>query len=299
MEGLEVFTNTFLLIFIISTMFSIGLGLSLRQIKNVLSNYGLIARGLIVNFLLIPVIAWIITKIIPMDEVIALGFLVISISAGAPFGPKLAQIAKSDVPFAVTMMFVLSLLTVIATPLWLGVFLGPSSLDNATINPLPLLGQILVIYILPLIIGIFVSSKYSTKAQKYRPVALKVSNVSFPIVIVGMVATNISGFQSLVGSLGIITSIISVLVYAMLGYIFGGSQIATKRSLAFDSAVRNVGLGLLVAAQVFSNQPNVGVMVATYGIIEIVIMGVIGILWSKRGSHHASEIIQSPTKKSS
>ena len=123
MEGLEVFTNTFLLIFIISTMFSIGLGLNLRQIKNVLSNYGLIARGLIVNFLLIPVIAWIITKIIPMDEVIALGFLVISISAGAPFGPKLAQIAKSDVPFAVTMMFVLSVLTVIAIPLWLSVFL--------------------------------------------------------------------------------------------------------------------------------------------------------------------------------
>ena len=300
MEGLEVFTNTFLLIFIISTMFSIGLGLSLRQIKNVLSNYGLIARGLIVNFLLIPVIAWIITKIIPMDEVIALGFLVISISAGAPFGPKLAQIAKSDVPFAVTMMFVLSVLTVIATPLWLSVFLAPSSLDNASINPLPLLGQILIIYILPLIIGLFVSSKYSTKAQKYMPVALKVSNVSFPIVIVGMVGTNISGFQSLVGSLGIITSIISVLVYAMLGYIFGGSQIATKRSLAFDSAVRNVGLGLLVAAQVFSNQPNVGVMVATYGIIEIVIMGAIGVLWSKRGSHHASEIIQqSPTKKSS
>ena len=297
MEGLEVFTNIFLLIFIISTMFSIGLGLSLRQIKKVLSNYGLIARGLIVNFLLIPVIAWIMTKIIPMDEVIALGFLVISISAGAPFGPKLAQIAKSDVPFAVTMMFVLSVLTVIVTPLWLSVFLGPSSSDNASINPLPLLGQILIIYILPLIIGLFVSSKYSTNAQKYKPVALKVSNVSFPIVIVGMVATNISGFQSMIGSLGIITSIISVVVYAMLGYVFGGPQIATKRSLAFDSAVRNVGLGLLVAAQVFTNQPNVGVMVATFGIIQIVIMGAIGALWSKRRTHDASEIIQRSSTK--
>lgn len=292
MEGLEVFTNIFLLIFIISTMIAIGLGLSLRQIKNVLSNYRLIARGLIVNFLLVPIIAWILTKIIPMDEVIALGFLVISISAGAPFGPKLAQIAKSDVPFAITMMFVLSIITVIATPLWLSVFLGPSSLNSASINPLPLLGQILVIYIFPLIIGLFVSNKYSTIAQKYKPVALKISNVSFPIVIVGMVVTNISGFQSLIGSLGIITSIISVVVYAMLGYIFGGPQIATKRSLAFDSAVRNVGLGLLIAAQVFSNQPIVGVMVATFGIIQIVIMGAIGVLWSKRRVHDASEMMQ-------
>jgi predicted Na+-dependent transporter len=295
MEALEVFTNTFLSFFIISTMVSIGLGLSLRQIKNILSNYGLIARGLIVNLLLVPIIAWIMTKIIPMDEVIALGFLVASISAGAPFGPKLAQIAKSDVPFAVTMMFVLSVLTVIATPLWLSVFLGPSSLDNASINPLPLLGQILVIYILPLIIGLFVSSKYSTNAQKYRPVALKVSNLSFPIVIVAIIATNVSGFQSLIGSLGIITSIISVVVYAMLGYIFGGPQIATKRSLAFDSAVRNGGLGLLLSAQVFSNEPKVGIMVATFGIIETVIMGMIGVLWSKRRASDAGENIQQPT----
>ena len=295
MEALEVFTNTFLYLFIISTMVSIGLGLSLRQIKNVLSNYRLIARGLIVNLLLVPIIAWIMTKIIPMDEVIALGFLVASISAGAPFGPKLAQIAKSDVPFAVTMMFVLSVLTVIATPLWLSIFLGHSSLDNASINPLPLLGQILVIYILPLIIGLFVSSKYSTNAQKYRPVALKVSNLSFPIVIVAIIATNVSGFQSLIGSLGIITSIISVVVYAMLGYIFGGPQIATKRSLAFDSAVRNGGLGLLLSAQVFSNEPKVGIMVATFGIIETVIMGMIGVLWSKRRASDAGENIQQPT----
>jgi bile acid:Na+ symporter, BASS family len=295
MEALEVFTNTFLYLFIISTMVSIGLGLSLRQIKNVLSNYGLIARGLIVNLLLVPIIAWIMTKIIPMDEVIALGFLVASISAGAPFGPKLAQIAKSDMPFAFIMMFVLSVLTVIATPLWLSVFLGPSSLNNASINPLPFLGQILVIYILPLIIGLFVSSKYSTNAQKYRPVALKVSNLSFPIVIVAIIATNVSGFQSLIGSLGIITSIISVVVYAMLGYIFGGPQIATKRSLAFDSAVRNGGLGLLLSAQVFSNEPKVGIMVATFGIIETVIMGMIGVLWSKRRASDAGENIQQPT----
>jgi predicted Na+-dependent transporter len=81
----------------------------------------------------------------------------------------------------------------------------------------------------------------------------------------------------------------------MLGYIFGGPQIATKRSLAFDSAVRNGGLGLLLSAQVFSNEPKVGIMVATFGIIETVIMGMIGVLWSKRRASDAGENIQQPT----
>jgi BASS family bile acid:Na+ symporter len=296
MEGLEAFTNVVLLIQIISTMGSIGLGLNTKQIKNVLSNYSLMARGLVVNFLLVPIIAWVMTKIIPMDEIIAIGFLVASISAGAPFGPKLAQIAKSDVPFAVTMMFVLSVLTVVATPIWLSVFLGSSSISNVSINPLPLLGQILVIYILPLLIGLFVNSKYTTKAQKYRPLALKVSNLSFPIVIVGIIATNISGFQSLVGSLGIITSIISVVIYAVLGFVLGGPQIASKRSLAFNSAVRNGGLGLLLAAQAFSNHPKVGIMVVTFGIVQTVIMIAIAALWSKRRAADTDEIIPQPSR---
>jgi predicted Na+-dependent transporter len=296
MEGLEAFTNVVLLIQIISTMGSIGLGLNTKQIKNVLSNYSLMARGLVVNFLLVPIIAWVMTKIIPMNEIIAIGFLVASISAGAPFGPKLAQIAKSDVPFAVTMMFVLSVLTVVATPIWLSVFLGSSSISNVSINPLPLLGQILVIYILPLLIGLFVNSKCTTKAQKYRPLALKVSNLSFPIVIVGIIATNISGFQSLVGSLGIITSIISVVIYAVLGFVLGGPQIASKRSLAFNSAVRNGGLGLLLAAQAFSNHPKVGIMVVTFGIVQTVIMIAIAALWSKRRAADTDEIIPQPSR---
>jgi hypothetical protein len=50
MEGLKVFTSTIILIqIIISTLVCIGLGLNLKQIKNVLSNDNLMTRGLIVN----------------------------------------------------------------------------------------------------------------------------------------------------------------------------------------------------------------------------------------------------------
>jgi BASS family bile acid:Na+ symporter len=132
MEVLESFTGIVILIQIISTMFSIGLGLNIKQIKSVLSNYSLMARGLIVNFLIIPVIAFALTKIIPMDEVVTIGFLVASVCAGAPFGPKLAQIVKADVPFAVTMMVVLSSLTIIVTPIWLFGFSWPNYIKRGS-----------------------------------------------------------------------------------------------------------------------------------------------------------------------
>ena len=248
MAVVEFISNSVLYIFIISTMVSIGLGLNLKKINIILSNYRMM------TFLLIPVIAWIMTKVIPMEESIATGFLLASISAGAPFSPKLAQIAKSDVPFAVTMMFVLLVLAAIATPGWLSVFLGSSSSCDISINALTILSQILVIYLLPLLLAIFVGNRHIDGVQKYRRLVLKISNVAFLIVIVLTLATNISGLESLVGSLGIIAGIISVVIYGVLGYVFEGPRIATKRSLSFNSAVPNGGLGLLIASQAFSNQ---------------------------------------------
>jgi bile acid:Na+ symporter, BASS family len=291
MGALESLLGIAVVMLITSTMFSIGLGLNLRQIKSVLSNYSLMARSLIVNFLIIPVVAFALTKIIPMDEVIAIGFLVASVCAGAPIAPKLAQIAKADVPFAVTMMVVLSALTIIATPIWLFVFLGPTALSEASIDPLPLIGQIIAIYLLPMIIGIFINTKHSTKALKFKPLALRVSNLTLPIVIALIVITNLSGLSALFGSLGIITSIASVVIYGLIGYVFGGPKMDTRQSLAFDSAVRNGGLGILLAVQAFSHEPKVVVMVAVFGIVETIVMLATATLLARRKSPDLTEKI--------
>jgi len=283
MASIEVISNFVLYIFIITTMVSIGLGLNIKKIKSILSNYSFMARGLLVNFLLIPIIAWVMTKVIPMEESVAIGFLLASISAGAPFSPKLAQVAKSDVPFAVTMMFVLLVLAVVVTPGWLSVFLNSSASGGVSINTLAILSQIIIVYLLPLLIAILAGSKYSNKVEKCRRLLLKISNVAFIIVIVLTLATSMSGLESLVGSFGIIAGIISVPIYAVLGYLLGGPRITTKRSLSFNSAVRNTGLGLLIASHSFSNTATVGVMVITFGIIQTVIMASVAALWSKRG----------------
>jgi BASS family bile acid:Na+ symporter len=113
-----------LITFIVSTTLSIGLTVNLKQIKGIISNHRLMAKGLAANFLIIPVEAWILTQIIPMEESISTCSLLVSVCAGAALVPKLAQIARSDIPFAATMMFILSALTAFITPLRLSLFLG-------------------------------------------------------------------------------------------------------------------------------------------------------------------------------
>jgi predicted Na+-dependent transporter len=67
-------------------------------------------------------------------------------------------------------------------------------------------------------------------------------------------------------------SLVSVGIYGLVEYLLGGPYLATKHSLAFNSSVRNVGVALLIAAQSFSSQPNVSILVAVFGMIQIIVI---------------------------
>jgi predicted Na+-dependent transporter len=65
----------------------------------------------------------------------------------------------------------------------------------------------------------------------------------------------------------------------------------TRQSLAFDSAVRNGGLGILLAVQAFSHEPKVVVMVAVFGIVETIVMLATATLLARRKSPDLTEKI--------
>ena len=244
-------------------------------------------KSLLANFLILPVVAWILAQIIPMEESISTGFLLVSVCAGAALGPKLAQISRSDVPFAATMMFILSALTAFITPLWLSVFLSSSG-DGANsdgfatprINPLQILIALIVLFLIPMLIGILINSRYPDRV-KYRALLEKVSNILLLVVVVLVLVTNLSGLVTLIGSLGIITSLVSIMIYGTLRYILGGPRIATKRSLAFDTGIRNEAAALLIATRSY-DRSNVAVVVVVFGMMQLIIMGVMAYYWSKK-----------------
>ncbi len=55
--GLLMIKDSAIITFIVSTMLSIGMSVNLKQIKAIISNYKLMAKGLLANFLILPVVA--------------------------------------------------------------------------------------------------------------------------------------------------------------------------------------------------------------------------------------------------
>jgi BASS family bile acid:Na+ symporter len=87
-----------MLAFVISSMLAMGLGLSIYQIIQPLRNHRLIALALLSNFVLMPLCAFALSNLLQLDQPLGVGMLLLGCAAGAPFLPKLAELAKGNLP---------------------------------------------------------------------------------------------------------------------------------------------------------------------------------------------------------
>src|ERR671913_160576 len=116
-------SNLAMLSFVVSSMLAMGMSLTVRQIIEPLRNIRLVAFTLAANFILMPLLAVGLAKLLRIEEPFAVGLLVLGCAAGAPFLPKLADLSKGDLPFAVGIMVLLMVVTVGYLPIVLPLLL--------------------------------------------------------------------------------------------------------------------------------------------------------------------------------
>src|SRR5205814_6361230 len=90
-----------MLAFVLSSMLSMGLSLTVAQILVPLRNFKLIVLALVANFVLMPFAAFVIARLLRLDQPLAIALVLLGTASGAPFLPLLARISKANLAFAV------------------------------------------------------------------------------------------------------------------------------------------------------------------------------------------------------
>src|SRR5690606_20937369 len=111
---------------IVVIMLSMGLQITGREIHAAVRRRRLFAVVLLANLLVLPLVAVGVSRLFAMPEFVAAGFIVASVAPGASMSPKLTEIAGADLSLAVSLMFVMALLSVITTPLMVHLLLPNS-----------------------------------------------------------------------------------------------------------------------------------------------------------------------------
>src|SRR5947209_2342293 len=153
-----------LLVFVVSSMLAVGLSLTVGEILAPLRNRRLVSLALLANFVLMPLAAFAIAKLLQLDESLAAALVLLGTAAGAPFLPKLAIVAKGSLAFAVGLMVLLMALTVGYMPLVLPLLLEGASVDSSKIAR-----SLVLLMLLPLVAGLAVKNRYQAVAARVAP----------------------------------------------------------------------------------------------------------------------------------
>jgi len=267
MQILTLLFNFSILIFVVATMFSMGLGLKVNAIITPLKDMKLVFGLLIVNFLLIPFATLVVNAVLPIDEGTKIALIILALSAGAPFTPKLAEIAKNDTALATAAMLLLMVATVIILPIALPLFVG----SGVVVDSMAIAKSLVIMMIIPLVIALYIKATKDAFAQKWQPKMVKLSNIALLAIIIIM---SILHGKAIIGIIGFdMVAIVTFMIIAL----FIGFRVAQKVKVnevvsSLASGQRNISAALVVAAQNFADDPKVSIIIIAVSIIGLFIL---------------------------
>jgi bile acid:Na+ symporter, BASS family len=276
-EFLSVVLKLTIIVFLVTAMLHIGTSLTLRQILEPLRNARLLIASIGVSYILVPLTAIAITRLIPMEQPLRTGLVLLSMTAGAEAGPKIIGAARGCIAFAVALLSIQLLVTIIYVPTVLSVLL-----PEVHINHGDLLLKLLALVLLPMLLGLFLKARHAAIAERINPLMQKVSTVLMFLMAVLIIILNFAEISRLIGSGAIFAGTIFVVTSFIIGYLFGGPGQDTRRTLGFMSGTRNASISLMIASQVFDD-PDVLLMITLTVIMMLVILLPTAYWFGRRG----------------
>ena len=165
MELLNTLYNLMGLVFVLGTIISMGLSLTIKQITEPLRNSRFVIVALLANFVAPPILALLLTRVFNLDEPLAVGLLLVSLAAGAPALPKTAVFAKVDTAAATGLMVLLVVATIIIMPIAL-----PLLLTGISVTFWDIAAGLVYLILIPLAVSLFVRARYPELAASAQPV---------------------------------------------------------------------------------------------------------------------------------
>lgn len=265
-DNLQQLAKFTLLTYVVSSMLVMGISQRLGDVVAPLKNPRMVALALAVSFIAAPLLALLLSRVIPLQPAHAIGLLLLASAAGSPFIPKLADVAGGNLAYSVALMLLLIVGSIVFLPVVL-----PLMAPGSSAGPLKIATPLILLMLLPLAVGFAMSAFWSTLSQLVVAFVRKLSNLSFLLFLLLLVGLNIQPILDTLGSFAIGAYVLFVFIMVLMGYIVGGRDPASRSVFAIASGQRNISAALVVTVENFSD-PRVMVMVLVSAVVGLFLM---------------------------
>jgi len=235
-----------LLLFLVTSMAGIGLQVRMQDLHAMIQRKGLLLCSLLVNFIAVPAIGWLVTRLFAMTPTSSDALLILACAPGGITAIQFTSKSKEALAFAGQTAFLLTGLSILLSPFLMSIFLPA---DLALVVPYEkAFWYFFIFLLLPLALGLLIRERAGSLGER----------LGKPMAFVGTVA--FLAFMVLTLSIRqvVMANVDSADVEAMLGFVFasmvagwlgGGPQRETRQVLASASSMRNVGLCLAIVTR--------------------------------------------------
>lgn len=275
--------NVLVTLTLIEMMVAIGLGVTLGELSGVVRNWRLMGGAALANYVLVPMATVGLLQVFTPHPMVAVGFLILAVCPGAPFGPPFTAIAKGNVAVAVGLMVILAGSSALLAPLLLSSLIPLMAGDEVlNVDATKIVTTLLVTQLLPLCVGVGVRQWRPRVAERLQPSANLVSKI-LNVATLGVILVVHYHLLAEIRLRGLFGMLALLLASWAAGWLLAGPRTDYRRALTLTTSLRNVGVGLVIATGSFADTPAL-TAVLVYGLFEVVGSLILALAWSRYGA---------------
>ena len=269
MQG-DIVSGVLLPLILAFIMFSLGLGLTVRDFQRILEQPRALLVGAFCHFVLLPLVCYLMITAMGVTGAFAVGFMILAACPTGSTSNLLTYLARGDVALALSFTAVASVLTIFTLPVvvtWaLAHFMAAERAVNVPVGLM--MGQVALVLGLPVSLGMVARHRWTAWALRFEPRATRIATVLFVLIVVLAVVKN---WGLLGDNFAKLAPLALVLNPTMLGVGFAVAWLARlSRSqsitLGIETAVQNAALALVIASTVLQDDA-MAIPGALYGVL--------------------------------
>ena len=237
-------------------MLGIGLGLTLNDFTRILIKPKDFIIGIICQIVLLPIVAFILIKILNTSPELALGLMIIAAAPGGVTSNVLTKFANGDVALSISLTAVVSLISIISVPFVVitsASILGVTVAEDISMTGIAL--KMALVVTVPVIIGMIIRGFAENFISSKINIINKLTGWLFVIVFIAIWIEEKDNIFTYLAQAGLAVLILNVVMMTLAYFIAKKfvTGIPQQKCIALECGLQNGTLAVFVATLIFDD----------------------------------------------
>jgi BASS family bile acid:Na+ symporter len=261
-------------------MFGMGLTLRWEDFRVVFSRPRDIAVGCSAQFIVMPLLAFILARLFQLDEALTVGVVLVGCCPGGTASNVITYLAKGDLALSVGMTGVSTLLAPVLTPLLVWLLAG----KTVDVDVVAMFLSILWVVILPIVAGLIVKRLWPRQTERATVFLPALSSLAIAAIV--LIVISASAHKLLSGGLMIVAVVMLHNIGGLtIGYLIARLlhlAVPKRRALSIEVGMQNSGLASSLATLHFAAYPMATIPGAVFSVWHNISGAVVARLYARQ-----------------